>query len=785
MPEYMVPASIAVLEQMPLTSNGKVDRQALLSLSKAAPESEYEGARNEVEELLVQVWQEVLGIERIGIHDNFFELGGDSIVSIQVVARLRQQGVKFSLKEMFEHQTIAELAQVANATEQIETKPDEAVGAVALTPIQKRFLGHGLVNPHHYNQAVLLEMDSVLDESALEVVMEKLVAHHAALRLRFIKSAEGWQQGYAAVDEHKLVSSIDLSDLADDDEQREQLEAHAATIQASLNIGEGPLLRVLLFDLGVGRGARLLIAIHHLAVDGVSWRILLEDLQTAYRQASRGEQIELPAGTSTFKRWSESLGEYATSAELQQQAEYWLKQGRELSARLPVDYENGENTVASGRSVEVKLSRAETQALLQEVPKAYHTQIQEVLATALVLAMREWTGSDSLLVDVEGHGREEVVGGVDVSRTVGWFTSIYPVRLELAGKELARALKSIKEQLRGVPERGIGYGVWKYLKADEGEQGRLGELAAAEVSFNYLGQFDQVLSGGEFRAATESAGTAQALDSRRTHLLAISGMVANGQLQMSWSYSEGVHRRETIERVAEQFAAALKELIAHCLSEEAGGHTPSDFPLAKLEQKQLELIEAEHRELVDIYPLTPLQQGLMFHSLFAPGSGFYLIQLKLDFQQLNKEAFQRAWQEVINRHEILRTAFVSEGAKESLQVVLSKVALSWHEENWRAFSPEESEHKLQAYLEWDRAEDYELTSAPLMRVALMQIAEGEYHFVWSHHHRTVRDENGRRVRHARVLQQANEIVLQRERRNGVFVAAVSVDHLRERHLHVE
>src|SRR5688572_18734500 len=403
MPEYMVPTSIAVVSELPLMPNGKVDRQALLSLSNAVPESEYEGARNEVEELLAQVWQEVLGIERVGIHDNFFELGGDSIVSIQLIARLRQQGVKFSLKEMFQHQTIAELASVAKVTAAVEIEPDEAVGVVALTPIQQQFFALELANPHHYNQAVLLEMDSVLDASALKVVMEKLVAHHAALRLRFVKSAEGWQQGYAAAEEAQLVSVIDLSELADDDEQREQLEAHAATVQASLNISEGPLLRVVLFDLGVERGARLLIAIHHLAVDGVSWRILLEDLQTAYGQASRGEAIELPAGTSTFKRWSESLAEYAASAELQLQAEYWLKQGSELSARLPVDYEDGENTVASGRSVEVKLSRAETQALLQEVPKAYHTQIQEVLATALVLEMKRWTGAVSLMVDGEGQ----------------------------------------------------------------------------------------------------------------------------------------------------------------------------------------------------------------------------------------------------------------------------------------------------------------------------------------------------------------------------------------------
>ncbi len=268
---------------------------------------------------------------------------------------------------------------------------DEAIGAVALTPIQQRFFGQGLANPHHYNQAVLLETDNCPEVSVLEAVMQKLVRHHAALRLRFSETESGWQQAYAETEEQSLVSVMDLSHLAAEG-QRAALEAEAAAVQASLNITAGPVLRVVLFNCGE-RGARLLLAVHHLVVDGVSWRILLEDLQTAYGQARRGEELELPAGTSTFKRWSESLGEYAASAEMQPEAGYWQEQGRELS-RLPVDDEAGENTVGSVRSVEVKLSREETLGLLQEVPKAYHTQIQEVLVTALALAMRRWTGAD-------------------------------------------------------------------------------------------------------------------------------------------------------------------------------------------------------------------------------------------------------------------------------------------------------------------------------------------------------------------------------------------------------
>ncbi len=435
----------------------------------------------------------------------------------------------------------------------------------------------------------MLEVDHRPELSLLEGVINKLVEHHDALRLRFSESGAGWRQAYAEAEPQQLVSAIDLSRLSSDEQQR-QLEIHATAAQASLNITTGPLLRVVLFDLGNQSPVRLLIAIHHLAIDGVSWRILMEDLQTEYERARRGEDIELPGRTNSFKRWSESLRQYASSAELELEASYWLDERRRHVQRLPVDYARGENTVASANSIVVELSAEDTHTLLQEVPKAYRTQIQEVLATAVALALREWTGADKLLLEMEGHGREEVVAGVDVSRTVGWFTSVYPVLLELEGDEISTALKSIKEQLRGVPQRGIGYGIWKYLRAGETERAQLGEMAPAEVSFNYLGQFDQVLSSGEFRAAAEPTGAVQDERGRREHLIAINGMVADRQLRMSWDYSEAVHRRETIERVAAQFADVLRELIAHCQNEDAEGHTPSDFPLAQLDQQTLDTL---------------------------------------------------------------------------------------------------------------------------------------------------------------------------------------------------
>ncbi len=591
LPDYMVPASVAVLAEMPLTSNGKIDRQSLLSMSASrmlVESGDDEGAQNEVEALLVQVWQEVLGLEQVGIHENFFELGGDSILSIQIVAKAKRGGLTLKVQQIFQYQTIAELARVVS-TSRSATELDEAVGEVPLTPIQARFFELGLPNVHHFNQAVMLEVDHRPDLRLLEVVINKLIEHHDALRLRFSESGDGWQQAYAETESQQVVSEVDLSYLSSD-EQLRQLEIHAAAAQASLDITAGPLMRVVVFDLGNQNPARLLIAIHHLAIDGVSWRILMEDLQTAYEQLRRGEDVELPGKTNSFKRWSETLRQYASSAELESEAGYWLDERRRDVPRLPVDFERGENTVASANSILVELSREETHTLLQEVPKAYHTQIQEVLATAVALSLREWTGADKVLLEMEGHGREEVVAGVDVSRTVGWFTSIYPVLLELGGDEISTALKSIKEQLRKVPQRGIGYGIWKYLRAGEAERAQLRELAAAEVSFNYLGQFDQVLTGGEFRAAAESTGAVQDDRGKREHLIAINGMVADGQLRMTWGYSEAVHRTETIERVAMQFADVLRELIEHCQSEDAGGHTPSDFPLAELDQESLDML---------------------------------------------------------------------------------------------------------------------------------------------------------------------------------------------------
>jgi len=596
LPEYMVPSAFVQLKALPLTPNGKVDRQALPAPDTVRPELEgrFVAPRTPIEETIAKIWTQVLGLERISIYDNFFELGGDSILSIQIVARANQAGLQLTPKQLFESPTVAGLAAVAGTAPTIQAEQEPVTGAIPLTPIQHWFFEQKLWEPYHWNQALLLEVRGAIIPALLEQAVQHLLKHHDALRLRFTPTQSGWQQVNAGLDAVAAVplSYIDLSQ-APAAEQETALEATASELQASLNLAEGSLMRVALFEMGDNQPNRLLIVIHHLAVDGVSWRILLEDFQQVYQQLSQGEAVQLSPKTLSFKQWSESLQEYARSEQLQQERDYWMRSLHH--SRLPVDNPDCANTVALARTISVSLNVEETRALLQEVPAAYQTQINDVLLTALVQTFAEWTQEYSLLLDLEGHGREAINKDIDVSRTVGWFTTIFPVLLTLEEiLDPGEVLKAIKEQLRGVPNRGIGYGVLRYLSENAQVTQRLQSLPQAEVRFNYLGQFDQVLPESSlFKLVYPTPGTSRSLQGNRRYLLDINGFVLGGQLQLEWTYSEHIHQRSTIKQLAQGFVEALRSLIAHCQSPEAGGYTPSDFQKAKVNQKDLDRLFAQ------------------------------------------------------------------------------------------------------------------------------------------------------------------------------------------------
>ncbi len=608
LPDYMVPATFVALDELPLTPNGKVDRRRLAQVEPTteAPAKARVGARTATEQALVDIWREVLGADEVGVHDNFFELGGDSILSIQIMARANQAGLRLTPRQLFEHQTIAELAEVAGQSD-AAAEQGAVSGEVPLTPVQRAFFADRQPDPHHFNQSLLLKARSPLDARALAEAVRHLVAHHDALRLRFEQTAAGWRQFNAAEEPHDFFSVVDLSQLPAG-ERSAEIERQAAALQASLRLSEGPLLRVCYFEMGGGEAARLLLVVHHLAVDGVSWRVLLEDVAAGYAQAAGGGAVSLPAKSTSYKAWAERLREYARGEEVAAQRRYWeqvVERSRHV-VRLPLDRFEAvaENSVGAAESVQTSLGREETGALLREVAEAYRTRIDEVLLTALVQAIGRWTGRRRLLVEVEGHGREEIGEGIDVSRTVGWFTTHYPLVLEVAeGAGAGEALKGVKEQVRGVPGRGMGWGLLRWLREGEGEGEGGGEALGgveAEVGFNYLGQFDQVVGeGAAFAPARESAGPERSLRGRRRYLLEVVGSVFDGRLRMSWTYDANRLRRETTEAVAQWYMEALRDLIEHCRSPQAGGFTPSDFSKMKFSQEELDELVADLSEFAE------------------------------------------------------------------------------------------------------------------------------------------------------------------------------------------
>ncbi|MET0396317.1 MAG: non-ribosomal peptide synthase/polyketide synthase, partial [Longimicrobiaceae bacterium] len=732
LPEYMVPAAIVVLERLPLNANGKVDRRALPAPEWSGGADAYVAPRTPAEEVLAAVWAEVLRVERVGVHDDFFERGGDSILSIQVVARARQRGLKLTPRQLFERPTAARLAEVAEWVDAGIAGEDQGPvsGEAPLTPVQRQFFAQAGPAPHHFNQALLLTPRAPLDPVLLDRAVAALEAHHDALRLRFRRDIDGtWTQTHAGIGERSPVEVLRVADGA-------ALEAAADRVQRTLDLARGPLLRAVLFDLGDG-GQRLLLVAHHLAADGVSWRILLEDLATACTQLARGEAVRLPAKTTAWKRWAGHLAERARSGAPADEADYWLAQARLDVAPLPLDDPAGEDAAAREDRVSVRLDEVETEALVREVPRAYRTRIDDVLLTALARTLARWTGSPRARVDLEGHGREEeLVAGADLSRTVGWFTVVYPVVLELPESGgPGEALRAVKEQLRRVPGKGVGHGLLRWPGGTEAGA-ELAAAPAAEVAFNYLGQVDSAVSADTFFGfAPESAGASRDERTPRGHRLEIVGAVAGGRLEMSIGFSAAVHGRATMERLAAGYAAELRALIAHCTSPEAGGWTPSDFPLAGLAQAKLDALLGRDRGVEDVYPLTPMQEGMLFQTLLAPESGAYVGQFRYVLEgELDVDALRRAWEGGIARHAVLRTGFVWEGSERPLQVVGREVELEIRRHDWRELGDAERAARLERYLDEDRRRGFDLARAPLMRLALFRTADREHELVWTHHH---------------------------------------------------
>ncbi|MHA6765595.1 non-ribosomal peptide synthetase [Streptacidiphilus sp. PAMC 29251] len=726
LPDHLVPSLVLPLERLPLGVTGKLDRRALPEPVWAAPAAS--GGRppgTDAERTLAAIWSEVLGVPEVGADDNYFALGGDSILGIQIVSAARRAGLVLTPRHLFTHQSLAELARAAEQAPvtSVVAEQGTVLGEAPLTPVQHWLFDTLGGDPARLTQAVSFQLAADTDETLLRAALATVLEQHDALRLRFEPVGGGEWRQYG-------TAPGDAADLRVYDLPTEQPRELAEELASGFDLGAGPLLRAALCRFGGDRHPVLLLAAHHLVVDAVSWRLLLEDLDTAYRALRAGEPPDLGPKSTSFRAWAERLAAHTAAGGFDDELDHW--HGLDSGA-LPTDG-SGANTGAVEETLTVGLDAEDTRRLLQDVPAVYRTRINDVLLCALGRVLARWAGRDRVAVALEGHGREQLFEDVDLNRTVGWFTTIYPVVLDVPrdAADLGTALKAVKEGLRAVPRGGLGYGALRYLRpaADQG----LPELP--QVGFNYLGRQDWTGSpGGLLHAPYGTLTGGMDPAAPRPHLLDVLGRVSDGRLGFTWSYSRELHRRETVARLAAETLEELRAIVRHCAEPGAGGRTPSDFPLARLDQAAVDRLVGSGREVADLYPLTPTQTGMVVHAMDEAAHGLYLEQISFVLDGARDPGLlAAAWQHVVDRTPVLRTCVALQDGPVPLQVVRRRATLPVTEHDWSALTADQRAVELERLLSEQRAQGLPLDRSPLLRLALVRLGSDAVRVVWTFHH---------------------------------------------------
>ncbi len=749
LPDHMVPAAIVRLDALPLTPNGKVDRKALPEPpAEVVSLSDESGApRNATEQVLADVWAQVLKLPRVGRHDNFFEIGGDSILTLQIVARARKQGLKISPRQLMSLQTIAALAEtVADpAPSSLGSAPSaqplaipDADGFFDLTPVQRWFFEQRFEEPHHWNQSVLLDACADVSLEQVREAVTQVLTRHEALRLCFEEQDGTWRQRVTPMpDLGETLRCVKLAGMvsgrAHPEREALDLAARAVIEDAQRCLTLSRPFKAIWLDGGAARSGQLLLVVHHLVVDAVSWRILIEDLNAACSKQPGG----IAPPSTPWRTWTQALLDQAKAGRFRDELPHWRAQLTDHDDALP-GRAHERNLVSDARSIDTALSAEATESLLSQAPSAYRTQVNDLLLTALARTLCAWSGKESVLVELESHGRDtDAHDDLDLSRTVGWFTALFPVRLRPGRGDVGDGIRTIKEQLRQVPSKGLGHGVLRHLD----EQGKL--LAAGvhpQVTFNYLGQVDgHAAAQNDMAAAVWRLSDTQPLeqrspDSTRRTWIDIGAMVRDGRLQVRWTYSERIHDTATMGRLAEAFVDELRSLVRHCAEAANHGLTPSDVPLAGLTQAQLDALAlpaADVKRLADLYPLSPMQAGMLFHSAFDPEGTSYTNQVRIDIDGLDADRFAMAWRTLVDRHDVLRTGFIQAAGK-PLQWVARDVPVPLtllDERTHRA-----QEQALDTLARQDLERGFDLAHPPLMRLTLVRVGERSHHLIWTRHH---------------------------------------------------
>ena len=729
LPGYMVPAVFIVLERLPLSRNGKLDRGALPSPDQgmAGTGVVYEAPRDDVEKALAEVWQGVLGREQVSIHDNFFDLGGDSIKALQVVMRLQQRGYTLAPADLIDRGDFPDVvAQIWATTSRVSQAP--VTGAVPLTPVQSWFAGGSAIDQHHVNQAVLLRAEPRLKDAAVRAVLEKIQDHHDALRMRFRR--KGGQLVQETADVGGAVT-LDVVDLRDQPQQAERAMAeHVERLQASFDLERGPLMKAAIYRLS--DADRLLLVAHHLVVDGVSWRVLLEDLSSGYERALAGRAIVFPAKTDSYQTWARHLRQLAETGAFAAECPYWESMAAGTSPAIPGNHE-AEDLQADSESLRVVLT-GETAETLAAVRGAGAT-VQTVLLTALTRALRQVADWKESRVTIEHHGRGAPKSDLDVSRTVGWFTVLYPLTLALPDGDDSQAhLDYTREALQRVPNHGLGYGVLRYLTPET----PLTPAAEPRIVFNYLGAFDGMAQSG-FSLDRLDARSSMSPRRPRTCELELEAVLLGEGLEISLTFGGKRHDRQTMTALLFAIEAETRALLAHGRSGASTGPANDGLSREELGGRQVAAIAAiagcAVQDVADVYPLSPLQEGMLLHGLIDDDTSTFFIQFCFTIDgALDVELFRQCWSGLLQRHDALRARFVHQGVDRPLQIVLRERELPFHFEDLRSIPPDEQAERLARLRQLDRARGFDLTRDVLMRLTVVQDSERSFVAVLSVHH---------------------------------------------------
>jgi len=570
LPPYMIPSYFVPIEALPLTPNGKVDRRALPEPQVELARKDYNAPRNEVEKIVAEIWAEVLNLEKVSIDDDFFEIGGDSIKTILICGRLLKRQLSINVNDFFANPTIRRMANHVKKSER-SIYQGLVTGNVELTPIQTWFFERRFEAKHHFNHVGMWYSKDKLDEEIVKKTFTKIVEHHDALRMVFEidKKSKRVIQRNRGLAEGELFH-LEIFDFGDKEDFMKEMEKETKRISQEIHLNTGPLVKLGLFK--TANGDYLMSVIHHTVVDGVSWRILAEDFETGYKQGEKGEEIKFQDKTDSFRDWAFKLKEYADGPKALDEIPYWKTIEESGIVRLPKDHEAGKDIrkYKNQDVIVMNLNNEETGRLLKEVNWVYNTEINDILLAALGMAVYQWTGYGKVLINLEGHGREKIIEDIDISRTVGWFTSQYPLLLDMGKipgngapqEEMMDRIKHIKETLRRVPNKGIGYGILKYLTSPEKKQNVAFKLQP-EISFNYHGKLEGARgdSTNTFEwSISDSISPGFDLDCD----INIIGVVEDEGLKLGFGFNKYVFERKSIEKFVKYYKSNLMNIIRHC-----------------------------------------------------------------------------------------------------------------------------------------------------------------------------------------------------------------------------